>query len=67
MKPKIAIILTPDGIDTVSVLSTGTEARKAGYKLCSLLEDEISKFEKLIQDKIRVLEMVELRPKTLKQ
>lgn len=51
MKPKIAIILTPDGIDTVTVLSTGSEARKAGYRLCSLLEDEIRSFEKAIISK----------------
>lgn len=55
MKPKIAIILTPDGIDTVTVLSTGSEARKAGYRLCSILEDEIHKFEQAIKEKLKML------------
>ncbi len=54
MKPKIAIILTPTGIDTVTVLSTGSEARKAGYRLCSLLENEISTFEAAILKKLQL-------------
>lgn len=56
MKPKIAIILTPDGIDTITVLSTGSEARKAGYQLCSLLENEISTFESAVLKKLRLEE-----------
>lgn len=59
MKPKIAIILTPNGIDTVTVLSTGSEARKAGYKLCSLLEDEFHRFEMDILEKLRQFEIEE--------
>jgi hypothetical protein len=54
MKPKIAIILTPSGIDTVTVLSTGSEARNAGYKLCSLLENEISACESAILKKLQL-------------
>lgn len=54
MNPKIAIILTPSGIDTVTVLSTGSEARTAGYKLCSLLENEISTFEAAILKKLQL-------------
>lgn len=53
MKPRIALILTPDGIDTVTVLSSGSEARKAGYRLCSLLEDEIRTFEAAILIKLQ--------------
>jgi len=56
MKPKLAIILTPDGIDTVTVLSTGSEARKAGYRLCSILEDEFHKFEQAIKEKLKMLD-----------
>lgn len=54
MNPKIAIILTPGGIDTVTVLSSGQMARKAGYRLCSLLEDEISAFEAAILKKLNI-------------
>ncbi|MGE5443309.1 MAG: hypothetical protein ACM3SR_01750 [Ignavibacteriales bacterium] len=53
MKPKIAIILTPQGIDTVTVISTGPEARKTGYRLCSLLANEISTFEDAILKKLK--------------
>ena len=55
MKPKIAIILTPDGIDTVTVLSMRTKARREGYRLCSLLEDEFHKFEQAIKEKLKML------------
>jgi hypothetical protein len=54
MKPKTAIILTPIGIDTVTVLSTVSGAREAGYKLCSLLENEISAFEAAILKKLQL-------------
>ncbi len=56
MKPKIALILTPKGIDTVSVLSSGSEARKAGYRLCELLEEEIQHFEVSIIEKLHFLD-----------
>ena len=59
MKPKIAIILTTNGIDTVTVLSTGSEARKAGYRLCSILEEEIYRFEIKILEKVRQFEIEE--------
>jgi hypothetical protein len=53
MKPKICIILTPDGIDTVTVISSGgTKTRKEGYKLCSYIENEITGFEHAIRDKL---------------
>ena len=54
MKPKIAIIFTPDGIDTITVLSTGTAVRMAGYRICSLLEEEITAFEQAVRRKLKV-------------
>ncbi|MDA2918052.1 hypothetical protein MYX76_00915 [Desulfobacterota bacterium AH_259_B03_O07] len=54
MKPKICIILTPDGIDTVTVLSTGgTRVRKEGYKICSFIENEITDFERIVCSKLK--------------
>ena len=45
MNPKIAIIVSRRGIDSVTVLSSGTEARNKAYKLFSIIEEEINKFE----------------------
>ncbi|MGH7800478.1 MAG: hypothetical protein ACREOW_07590 [Thermodesulfobacteriota bacterium] len=56
MKPKICIILTPEGIDAIGVLSKGTRARKAGYTFCSFVEDEFHKFEQAIRDKVQTTE-----------
>lgn len=53
MKPKIAIILSREGIDTISVLSADSEERKEAYNLCSLIEDEIENFQRAITSKIQ--------------
>ena len=45
MNPKIAIIVSPRGIDSLTILSSGTEARNKAYKLFSIIEEEINKFE----------------------
>jgi len=54
MKPKICIILTPDGIDSISVLSSGDHRmRKEGHRICSYIEDEITEFEKIVCNKLK--------------
>lgn len=42
MKPKIGIIITPDKIESISIISGGKEA----YKFLAFLEEEISNFER---------------------
>lgn len=60
MRPKIAIIFTSEGIDTITVLSPGSEARKAGYDFCSLLEEELQAFESAIIRKIQLMRLGEV-------
>lgn len=45
MSPKIALIITPDGIETVAVLSKKNKDRKNAIDFCSLIHTEIRKFE----------------------
>jgi hypothetical protein len=54
MRPKIAIILTPCGIDSVSVLPGESDTRLAGYEFCSLLEEDLQAFETAIRQKIHL-------------
>jgi len=57
MKPKIAIILTPAGIDSVSVLSgSGSKELKEGYKICSYIQNELTNFEKAVCNKLRKID-----------
>jgi len=54
MKPRICIILTPDGIDSISVLSASDPGeRKEGYKFCSYIESEITDFERVVCGKLK--------------
>lgn len=54
MNPRICIIFTPEGIDTVSVLSTGgAEVRREGHKICSYLEEEITNSECAMRTKLQ--------------
>jgi len=53
MKPKIAIIITTDGIDSISILSNSKELRKEGYRILPFLEPEINKFETAFISKMR--------------
>jgi len=55
MSPKIAIIITPDGIETVAILSKKNKDRKKAINLCSLLETEIRKFEDSIIKKTNTM------------
>ena len=61
MKTKIALIITAEGIETVTVLTTGPDARIAGYSLCSLLDDEINEFEAAIKRKVNQIDMHDLK------
>jgi len=55
MRPRIAIILTPYGVDAVAVLPGDSETRRAGYELCSLLEEELQAFETAILQKTQLV------------
>jgi len=53
MKPKIAIIITTDGIDSVSILSNDRELRNEGYRILPLVSSEINNFEAAFKRKIK--------------
>ena len=55
MSPKIAIIITPDGIETVAVLSKKNKDRKSAIDFCSLLDRELRVFEDSIINKSKHL------------
>lgn len=51
MRPRIGIILSPNGVDCVTILPGDSETRRAGYEFCSLLEEELQAFETAILKK----------------
>ena len=55
MRPRIGIILSPNGVDCVTILPGDSETRRAGYEFCSLLEDELQAFETAILQKIQLV------------
>jgi len=51
--PRIALTITPDGVESVSILpGGGADGRTAGYCLCSFLGQEITDFDEAIRRKI---------------
>lgn len=52
MSGKLAIIVSENGVESVTIISEGREARTAGRSLCEFLENEISEFELAIKKKI---------------
>ena len=50
--PKIAIIVTPSGVDSVSVLSDEPLARAEAYSLCTKLAKEIDDFDIAVRKKM---------------
>jgi len=53
LKPKIAIIITTDGIDSVSILSNDRALRNEGYRILPVVESEINKFETAFKRKLK--------------
>ena len=51
MNGRLAIIVSQDGIESVTIISEGKEARSAGRSMCEFLENEISEFESAIKRK----------------
>lgn len=49
---KIAIILSPQGIETVSVPSNDSTERLRGLLLCEEISKEISDFEKAVRQRL---------------
>ena len=53
MKPKIGIIITSNGIETVVVMNKDHNSRLEAYRLLPLLEPEINKFEIAFKRKLK--------------
>jgi hypothetical protein len=52
IRPRIALTVTPNGVESVSILpGGGSDGRGAGYGLCSFLEEEINCFDDSIKQK----------------
>ena len=52
---KIAILLTPKGIETIAVLNKDPAIRKQTFKLCSFFNEDFLLFEKKFKHKFRSL------------
>ena len=52
---KIALILTPRGIETVTVLNKDPIIRSKSFHICSLLSDCFIEFEESFKDKYKAL------------
>jgi len=50
---KIAILLTPKGIETIAVLNKDPAIRKECFKICSKLSEDFLEFEKHFIDKYK--------------
>jgi len=53
MKPKIGIILTPTGIETVVVMNQDRKSRLEAYRLLPIVNSEINKFEAAFTRKLK--------------
>lgn len=51
MKPKIALIISPDGIETITLLGKEGNERTAASSLYSSIEQELQDFELIIKRK----------------
>ncbi len=49
--PKIGLILTPEGVESISLLGGGSEERIEANNFFSALKDEIADLESIIQQK----------------
>jgi len=54
--PKIAIVVSRDGVETISVLSSDPRVRKEGFRLCEEISEEIAEFERIIKQKFQKAE-----------
>lgn len=50
-KPKIGIVITPSGVESITLLGGGSEEQSAANDFCSSLKQELSDFELIIQQK----------------
>jgi len=53
MAAKIGIIITPNGVDSITVLNEDWDGRTDAFKLLSIIEHEVKKFEENLLEKIK--------------
>jgi len=53
MEPKIGIIITPKGIESVVVMNKDYKSRLSAYRILPLVSSEINKFEAAFTRKLR--------------
>jgi hypothetical protein len=54
--PKIVIVLTRSGIESVTVAASKPLSRTVGYEICKTIEGEINKFENAVRTKLEFLD-----------
>ena len=52
---RIALILTPSGIDAITILNNDPTLRSESFHICSLLNDCFLEFEENFKDKYKTL------------
>jgi len=50
-KPKIGIVITPSGVESITLLGGGSEEQASANDFCSSLKQELSDFELIIRQK----------------
>ena len=50
-KPRIGLIISPKGLESITLIGEGTKERTAANHFCSILEQELKNFEIAIRQK----------------
>ncbi len=48
--PKICVIITRDGVESVTVHASDPESRQAGYNTCAALEPTFAEVNKIVRE-----------------
>ena len=60
-KPKIGIVLTPEGVESITLLGGGSDDRMAANSFCNALKHEIADFEIIVRKKFSEIDNVHSR------
>ena len=50
INPKIVLILTPKGVESVTVHALDAESRRVGYNTCAALEPTFAEVNKIVRE-----------------
>lgn len=53
LKPRLGLIISPEGLESITLIGEGTEETSAANQFCSALTNELQVFETLIKEKFK--------------